>query len=162
MILLTKKCRIQLGGPGSLQLTVMLLLEHPQFLGHRKEPSWVLAPQPRRCLHRPSFPQQLHAERTWVCKCCVPNSSPSSVQGLPVPTPVVPGALRHPKFDWGGPGRGTGHSLTSWSLMGCFHPVHPCSATPRTACAGVRLAGHRPCQSRLRQPREPLFLKGQL
>lgn len=99
VIVLTKKCRIQLGGPGSLQLTVMLLLEHPQFLGHRKEPSWVLAPQPRRCLHRPSSPQQLYAERTWVCKCCVPNSSPSSVQGLLVPMPVVPGALRHPMFD---------------------------------------------------------------
>lgn len=43
--LLTKKCRIQLGGPGSLQLTNTLLLEPPQFLGHRKKPSWVPAPQ---------------------------------------------------------------------------------------------------------------------
>lgn len=35
--LLTKKCRIQLGGPGRLQLTVTLLLEHPHFLGHREK-----------------------------------------------------------------------------------------------------------------------------
>lgn len=29
----------------------VLLLRHQQFLGHRKKPSWVFAPQPRRCLH---------------------------------------------------------------------------------------------------------------
>lgn len=78
----------------------MLLREHPQFLGHRKKPSWVFAPQPRRCLHRPSSSQQLHAEGTWVCKCRVQNSSPSGCGGCLCRM----SAFGYPKFDGRGPG----------------------------------------------------------
>ena len=65
-----------------------------------------------------------------------------------------------PQIGLGGSRLRVGRSLTSCSLMGYVHPAHPCSATPRTACSGMRLEGDCPCQSRLRQPREPSLLKG--
>lgn len=100
--LLTKKCRIQLGGPGSLQLTNTLLLEPPQFLGHRKK-TQLGACSPDVLTDPPLLSNFVQR----VCGCAnavFRTAAPSMRGGFPCTTPVGPGALGHPKFDWGGPG----------------------------------------------------------
>lgn len=74
---LPEECRISAQRPWQL-LMFMLLLTYPEFPGHRKKTSWVFAPQPGRCLHRPPFRSQLLTGRTWVCTSwhSVHNSGP--------------------------------------------------------------------------------------
>lgn len=99
-----------------------VLLEHPQFLGHRRKPSWVFAPQPRKCLHRPTSSQQLHTEGIWVCRCRVQNSGPS-VWGLAVQNACGNRCSQIPQIWLGRSWR------RAWALTGrstsCFYPIHP-------------------------------------
>ena len=126
--------------------------------------SWDTGKSPAGCLH-PSQggvfldapPLSNFTQREHRC-ADVQNSSPSGCGGLP----VGPGALRYPEFDWEGPGRGRSLAAAAAGCLGCSHPVHPCSAISKTACAGGRPAGNAPRHYplRLRQPHEPLLLKG--
>ena len=104
----------------------VLLLRHPQFLGPRKKPSWVFAPQPRRCLHRPSSSVTSHSGNVGVQILCA-EQQPLGMRGRP----VGPGALRYPKFDWEGPGRG--RPLVAAPASRWWAPVT--LSIPKTACA---------------------------